>query len=691
MAVWIGIDVGGTFTDFVAYDDNSGISHTYKAPSTPHNPGEAIVNGLRTMTCEQGISPDAISQLAHGTTVGTNTLIQRKGGRVALLVTRGFRDLLEIGRQTRPLHFDMYADHPPPVVPRPRRFEVEERVVSNGAVRTALDDAEIERALAEVREAGVEAGVEAIAVCFLFSYLTPEHEQRVGRALAAAFPDAYVSLSCEVQPEFREYERLSTTVLNAYLQPSVARYIERLGAEMGEELPQTEVVISQSSGGLMSLEKARAFPIRTALSGPAAGVLGAIEVMRRAGGGDMITFDMGGTSADVSLVRDLEPGQSYSRHIGGYPVRLPSVDINTVGAGGGSIAWFDRDDLLKVGPVSAGAAPGPACYGGGGEEATVTDANLILGRLSPGGLLGGAMNLDEAAARRVMEPVAKRLGFTVEHAAHGILEIVVSNMCRAIRAISVECGHDPRQLALVAFGGAGPLHARAVAASLEMRRIVVPPAPGILCAAGLNASDLKEDFVRTAQVVVDGVESLARVAEIGESLERRAREWFDDESILADQRRLRLSLDMRYVGQNFELSVPLTPVPVFDMPQLPSTEHLLELFFAAHERNYGYHNASDPVEVVNCRLTASGRKHTAPVAATQPAHEGAVEPIATRDVWFTPTEPSSTPVYERSHLNSGHTLSGPAVIEQMDSTTLVFPGDRLSVDDAGNLIIEVAP
>ena len=685
MAVWVGIDVGGTFTDFVAYDDRSGITHTHKAPSTPHNPAEAIVLGLRTMMGEHGIAAEAISQLAHGTTVGTNTLIQRKGGRVALLVTRSFRDLLEIGRQTRPLHFDMYADHPPPVVPRPRRFEVEERALADGSVRVALTDGEIERVVARVRDAGVEA----VAVCLLFSYLNPEHEQRLGRALAAAIPEAYVSLSCEVQPEFREYERLSTTVLNAYLQPSVARYIERLGTDLKDALPQTEVVISQSSGGLMSLDRAREFPIRTALSGPAAGVLGAIEVARRAGEGDMITFDMGGTSADVSLVRDLEAGQSYSRHIGGYPVRLPSVDINTVGAGGGSIAWFDRDDLLKVGPVSAGAAPGPACYGGGGEEATVTDANLILGRLSPGGLLGGAMRLDADAARRAVEPVAKRLEFTVERAAHGILEIVVSNMCRAIRAISVECGHDPRRLALVAFGGAGPLHARSVAASLEMSRIVVPPAPGILCAAGLNASDLKEDFVRTAHVVVEGRESLTQVSELGVALERRARDWFEHESILTDHRRLRLSLDMRYVGQNFELSVALTPGPVLELPPLPSAEQLLDLFFAAHERVYGYHNAADPVEVVNCRLTAAGRKHLAPVAEAVPASDGTGQPVATRTVWFQTNEPVATPIYERRHLSPGQTLTGPAVIEQMDTTTLVFPGDHLSVDHAGNLIIEV--
>ncbi len=685
MAIWIGVDVGGTFTDFVAHDDVSGDSFLHKTPSTPDNPAQAIVTGLMAMIQDRGLVAEAIGQLAHGTTVGTNTLIQRKGGKVSLVVTKGFRDLMEIGRQTRPYHFDMHTDHPPPLVPRRRRFEADERVLADGTTQRPLSDGEIGRVVAEV----VATGAEAYAVCLLFSYLAPGHEERLGRALAAAAPDAFVSLSCEVQPEFREYERMSTTVLNACLQPVMARYLSHLGSALASTLPAAEVAINQSSGGLMSLDKARRFPIRTALSGPAAGVLGAIEVARRAGRSDVVTFDMGGTSADVAMVRGLEPSYSFSRVIGGYPVRLPSVDISTVGAGGGSIAWFDRDDLMKVGPISAGAAPGPACYGTGGDKATVTDANLVLGRLSPRGLLDGAMGLYSEASREVLRPIAEKLGFTVEGTALGILEIVTSNMCRAIRAISVEQGYDPRELSLIAFGGAGPLHARAVAASLEMREIIVPPAPGILCAIGLNASDMKEDFVQTVREVVDSA-AMAELTAYQGALMDRAREWFSNEDILPDHRHVRISLDMRYVGQNFELSVLLAAASPDEVPEPHSAAELRSMFFQAHERTYGYHNPEDAVEVVNFRLTAVGRKHQPLIPAREFSATVAAAAAEARDIWFDAKAPLATPIFRRPDLAPGQTISGPAVIEQMDTTTLIFPGDTLKVDGTDNLIIEVS-
>jgi N-methylhydantoinase A len=685
MAIWIGVDVGGTFTDFIAHDEARDESFTFKTPSTPHDPAEAIIVGLRRMGEAYGLGLRAIAQVAHGTTVGTNTLIQRKGGKVSLLTTRGFRDVLEIGRQLRPRHFDIYRDHPPPVVPRWRRYEVDERVLADGTVRRPLTDAEIAGVIARV----CAGRPEAVAVCFLFSYLAPEHEQRMGKGLAAAAPDVGVSLSCEVQPEFREYERFSTTVLNAYLQPIMARYLGSLEAGLRAETPQADVVISQSSGGLMSLAQARRFPIRTALSGPAAGVLGAIEVARQAGRSSVITFDMGGTSADVAMVRNLEPAHSFDRLIGGFPIRLPSVDINSVGAGGGSIAWFDRDGALKVGPLSAGAVPGPAAYGAGGDQATVTDANLALGRLSPRGLLDGVVPLDVEAARRVMRPIAHRLGFAIERAAHGVLEIVVSNMCRAIRSVSVERGYDPRECSLLAFGGAGPLHARNVAAGLEMKEILVPPAPGILCAAGLTVSDLKEDFVQTVRLTLDGDASLVKVAEIQRALFSRAQKWFADERILPELRRLRAALDMRYAGQNFELWVPLSPGPVSEPAALPSATHLRAMFFDVHERAYGYHNPNDRVEVVNCRLTASGRRQRAQPARRTSAAARPGHPLGRRGVWFDPDRPVETPVYRRESLAPGQVLAGPAVIEQFDATTLVFPGDVARVDHALNLVIEV--
>jgi N-methylhydantoinase A len=683
MAIWIGVDVGGTFTDVFGLDDRTGRSFVHKVSSTPSDPSQAILAGVAGLLQANGFSPGDVIQLAHGTTVATNALIQRKGARVALVTTRGFRDLLEIGRQTRPLNYDMHADFPPPVVPRRRRFEVEERLVADGSVRTPVNAAEIEAAVAAVRDSKAEA----VAVCFLFAYLSPAHEREVESALSRRLPDVSVSLSSAVQPEFREYERFSTTTLNAYLQPLMARYLGNLEQLAARDLAGVPVVISHSSGGLMSIEQARRFPIRTALSGPAAGVVGAIDAARRAGRPNFITFDMGGTSADVAMVRDFEIGQGYSRRIGGFPVRLPMVDINTIGAGGGSIAWFGKDDLLKVGPISAGASPGPACYGLGGTQPTVTDANLVLGRLSSGGLLGGRMGLDPSKARAAIVPLAERLGFTVERAALGILAIVVSNMVRAVRAISVERGYDPRELSLLAFGGAGPLHARDVAHSLEMREILVPEAPGILCAAGLIGSDLTENFVRTVRAELSA-DTAGMIARELAAISAAAEGWFTREEIVAEERDVSASLDLRYVGQNFELSVPLSG----GTSRLPPVEEIVKRFWAIHERSYGYFNPHDPIEVVNLRLVARRRRTPSASAAVSESRSVAPPlPVGTRPVWFSAEGATETPVFDRAMLEPGQRIDGPAIVEQMDTTTVMFPGDRLTVDPARNLLIEVAP
>ena len=460
----VGVDVGGTFTDFFASRLEDGATRIFKRPSTPHNPGEAIVRGLQEMAAALDVDPAAIARLCHGTTVATNALIQRRGGTVALVTTEGFRDLLEIGRQTRPHMYSLQVDHPAPLVPRRRRFEVRERLGPDGEVLTALDEA----GLADVADAVAASGAQSCAVCCLFSFVDPAHERRIADALKRRLPDLALSLSSSVRPEFREYERFSTTVLNAYLQPVIAGYLAYLEAETAALAPDAAIRIYQSSGGLMSVGTARAYPIRTALSGPAAGAVGAVHTARGANRPNVITLDMGGTSADVALIREYDAGIGLNREVAGYPVRQPTVDIHTVGAGGGSIAWFERDGLLKVGPRSAGAEPGPACYGRGGTEPTVTDANLVLGRLSPAGLAGGDLALDEGAARRAIEPIADRLGFPVEKTARGILGIVAANMVRAVRTISVERGLDPRGYALDAVrrgraapcggGGADPRH-----------------------------------------------------------------------------------------------------------------------------------------------------------------------------------------------------------------------------------------
>ena len=718
----IGVDVGGTFTDFYALDEASGAVYTGKRPSTPDNPARAIVEGLLALASRHGIDLAGLRQLSHGTTVGTNALIQRRGGDVVMITTGGFRDLLEIGRQTRPHMYSLVEDHPPPLVERRRRFEIDERMGADGeAIAEPAPDA-VAAAVEQVRASGAEA----CAVCLLFAFRNPAHENRIAAALRSALPGLPVCTSFEVQPEFREYERFSTTVLNAYLQPVLGRYLTTLEEALADVAPGASIGINQSSGGLMSPARARALPVRTALSGPAAGAVGAAHVAKRAGAprrrdsGDprgvhgtrgtpgvahsaetsgrrnVITLDMGGTSADVALIRDFRADVSFERDVAGFPVRLPSVDVETVGAGGGSVAWFDRDGLLKVGPASAGAEPGPACYGRGGGQPTVTDANLVLGWLPARGLLAGEMRLDAALARAAIAPIADRLGFGVERTARGMLDVVVANMVRAIRTISVERGYDPREFTLMAFGGAGPLHARDVAAALGMREILVPAAPGILCAQGLIVSDLKEDFVAGDRIPGDAA-GLQRLAEHVEALGARARAWFDAERIPAGSRRVELAVDARYVGQNFELAVPLAAGGDEDAVTVPSPEALRERFLEVHESAYGYANPHDPIEIVNVRLAARGRL-VEPPAPPAPGDPGTLpEPFERRPVWF---DAGSTgagavkgaadcPVYDRLSLRAGHTLDGPAIIEQLDSTTPIFPGDRAVVDSAGNLVIRI--
>ena len=673
MSWTIGVDVGGTFTDFHVYDDDSGVLHLHKTPSTPHNPATAVLCGLEELSASISLDLSTVSRLSHGTTVATNAMIQRKGGKVALLVTEGFRDLLEIGRQIRPHMFSFQQDHPAPLVPRERRLEVTERILHDGTVHVALEDAAVDRAVVEVQNSDADC----LAICLIFGFINPDHERRLRDEIQAVLPNIEISISSEVQPEFREYERLSTTVLNAYLQPVVAGYLSEFEDRLGEMMPNATLGINQSAGGLMTPARARQLPIRTALSGPAAGVVGAIDAARSAGLTDVITLDMGGTSADVCLIRDCEADVAYDRWIEGFPVRLASVDVNAVGAGGGSIAWFERDGLMKVGPQSAGAHPGPACYGRGGTEATVSDANLVLGRLSPDGLLGGGMALDQQAARAALKPAAERLDMSIEQTAHGLLGIVVANMVRAIRVISVERGHDPREFVLLPFGGAGPLHAADVARALGISTMLVPPAPGILCARGLVVSDLREGFVLSRLMPLTD-EALPEIQAHQNSLCEQAEAWFDKAGITSPNRQLQYSLDMRYVGQNYELQVDTHG----------GLENLAANFFTIHERNYGYHNPDDPVEVVNIRITAIGALHSPGDAiAKEPTEDGVPEQM--RPVWFDGNLPMNTPVYDRVTLSAGQKLEGPAVIEQLDATTLLGPGDRCRVDDMANILVDL--
>ena len=683
MSWTIGVDVGGTFTDFCAVDEVTGDVRLWKRPSTPENPATAIVSGLRELAAAHGLQLQEVSRLAHGTTVATNALVQRKGCSVALVTTRGFRDLVEIGRQTRPDVYDLQRDYPDPLVPRRRRLEVTERINAAGAVHRPLDTAEVAEAIARIRDMEVEA----VAVCFLFAFLNPMHERRVAERIRTALPGMHVSTSSAVQPEFREYERFTTTIVNAYLQPILSSYMSSLETDLASMFPRASIGINQSSGGLMTIGRAKSFPVRTALSGPAAGVVGALHVASAVNRGNAITIDVGGTSADVAVIKGGSVNVSYGREVDGFPIRLPMVDIHTIGAGGGSIAWFEKDGLLKMGPQSAGAHPGPACYGYGGTAATLSDANLVLGRLAPN-LLDGSMNLDVNRAREAIEAIARPMRKSTEDTAKGMVAISVANMVRAIRSLSVERGHDPRDFVLMPFGGAGPMHAHDIAVAMSIREIVVPRSPGILCAQGLVLAEIKEDFTGAARTAIgDAVPAILK--EIVADLKARAEKWVASEGLKMRELQYDLSFDMRYVGQNFELRVPISSGAVLDPGALPDAAHLKRLFFDAHDIAYSFHDPLAKVELLNARLTARAPVVSAVDAPLKESPNVAPLAVGQREIYFDGDQPVAAPVYQREDLLAGVRIPGPAVIDQIDTTIPIFPGDRLSVHSSGNLLIEV--
>ena len=675
----IGVDVGGTFTDFSARNTRSGETHIHKRPSTPDDPSRAILHGLRELQAKSGIPGDQINRFAHGTTVATNALLQRKGARVGMITTAGFRDLVEIGRQCRPLIYDLQTDAPMPLAERRNRLEVNERIGPEGRPITALTDDEITKVVEAVDRM---EDVESIAVCLLFSFLNTTHEQRLKAALQQRYPELYVSASCEVQPEFREYERFSTALINAFLQPEVSRYMRRLRATIGQFAPNAKLGIFQSSGGLMSIEKAAAFPVRTALSGPAAGAVGAVAAGALSDIGNIITLDMGGTSTDVCLIKDGETEIAGSRDIAGFRIRLPMVDIHTVGAGGGSVAHIGPDGLMKVGPQSAGAAPGPACYGTGGVAPTVSDANAVLGRL-PEKLAGGELMINVEKAQAVIAGIAGDLNTSPVKAALGVVGIAVSNMTRAIRAVSTERGHDPRRFTLMPFGGAGGLHAVEVAAALGMKRILAPYAPGILCADGLIQADLEEHFVTTCRTALS--EARDKVPKALAELNRRAADWIAGEAGDATDATKSIQLDMRYIGQNYELSIPIYRGS--GDPVLPDKQALAARFFAEHEHAYGHVDRDAQIEIVNLRIRASASLSRTVVKNDGPT--GTPTPIARQEAWFEEDAPHRTAIYERGDLPAETRLEGPVIITQLDATTVVPPGAAVTVDPALNLMVEI--
>ena len=668
----VGIDVGGTFTDLTAVDDATGRVVVTKVPSRPRNEAAAVLDGLAAL----GIAPRDVRRLVHGTTVGTNAVLERRGAPVAVVTTAGFRDLIEIGRTKRniPALFVPTFVRPKPVVERKRRFEVTERLNADGSVLVPLDGASVERAL----DASVAAGAEAIAVCLLHAYLNPAHERIIADVAKGRCPGVPVSCSADVVAEYREFERFSTTVLNAYLQPLMDAYLSGLEQQLRGVGYAHGVLTVASSGGMMTTETARRLPIKTIFSGPAGGVSQACFVGAAAGVPDLITYDMGGTSTDVCLVRDLTPLATSDGMVGAFPVKVPQIDMHTVGAGGGSLAWLDLDGSLQVGPRSAGATPGPAAYGLGGTEPTVTDANVVLGRIGTMRRLGGAIAMDAARARAAVTELAARMGtITVDALAEGIVRIAVARMTSAIREISIQRGHDPRDFTLVAFGGAGPMHALALADEIGIPRVLVPRHPGNFSALGLLASDIKHDDVRT------------RVGPLGErwplvpglfaDMEGAIRRQLELEGFEAGQQRRRRSLDLRYRSQAFELNLELGDEPLATVEAA---------FHRRHLAMYGHADETATIELVNARLSAYGVVPK-PAAARHDSGGTSLDAalIERRSIRFDGAA-HDCPVWERERLPADAELRGPAIVEEFGATTVVPPGWCGSVDAWGNLRFE---
>ncbi len=678
MGYRIAFDVGGTFTDFTTLDDASGAVGYFKVPSTPRDPSLAIEAGLRALVAERGVAPEAIAHLGHGTTVATNLVIERKGASVGLLTTRGFRDVLEIGRQTRPHLYDYTVGRPVPLVPRELRLEVDERVLADGSVLRPLDDAQVAQAARQL--AG--AGVTAVAICFIHAYRRPDHEQRAREIVRRVLPDAYVSLSSDVLPEFREFERMSTTVLNAYMGPRMGSYLQGLLERVRALGIAAEVDTVHSNGGLMSVQTVREVPVRTCVSGPAAGVIGSAEIGRLAGFRNLVTFDVGGTSTDVSVVVDGKALFASDRLVADYPVKTPMLDIHVIGAGGGSIAAIDDAGALKVGPRSAGADPGPVAYGRGGTQVTLTDANIVLGRLDPVALLEGRLPVDARAARdAIAQEIAAPLGLTVEAAAHGIVRIANANMGRAIRSVSTEKGYDVRDFALMAFGGAGPLHATELAAECGIRTVLVPLEPGTFCARGILLSDVTMDFVRSQLSVADAT-SWARTCRTLEEMQEQAADWLAREGVEPQRRALRLTIEARYDGQNYEVAVPLERV------DRDGLDAFVAAFRARHHQEYGYDVVGRDTEIVNCRVQAVGQ--IPKTAQRFEPRAGGDALRGHRAVYFGAGHGwLETGLWRRDHLCAGQVLAGPAIVEEMSATTVVHPGQTLRVDPPGNPVIAV--
>ena len=678
----IAVDIGGTFTDLVAFDSATGQVIQSKQLTTPAEFSQGVWDCL----AKAELKPEDAETLVHGSTVAINIAIEQTGAETALVVSKGTRDVYKIGRQNRPEAYNFLFHRPDPLVPRSRTFEAEERMLANGEVHIELTDAEIDRIVEAVRDSGAKA----VAICFLHSYAVPAHENKAADRLRVALgPDIYVTASNEIVREYREYERISTTVMNAYIGPKTSAYVGRMEDRLHREGFGGRFLIMQSNGGVMSPKTAKALPVAMMESGPVGGVIAAAEIGKRLGFDDVISFDMGGTTAKTSLIKAGEVSIAQGYYVGGYasghPVTFPVVDIIEVGAGGGSIAWIDQIGALKLGPQSASSVPGPICYSRGGTEPTVTDANVVLGRIGAKSFLGGEMPLDgESATAGMSSRLGDRLDMTATQVAHGILQIAVAKMSLAVRGISVERGYDPRDFAMLATGGAGPPHALAIARDLHIPTVIIPNLPAHFSALGMLMTDVRHDYVRTVYLPLldaDFPALLDIYAELGVS----GRAALDEAGVDEGARSEIWWMDLRYLGQEFWLQIPVERAEI----ERGDLAAVLARFNEVHDRRFGHAANNEPLELVNVRLTAVGTRPK--IEFPHVGGDGADAQIGTRDVYLDdPDTPVTCAVYRRERLAAGVRIYGPCVIEEYASTTLLFEGDSLVPAETGELIITVA-
>ncbi len=689
----VGVDIGGTFTDATLIDETNGNLRIAKVSTTPKDPALGFLSAVSRIIDEAGVNASEIRHVVHGTTVATNAILEGQIAVSAFVTTEGFRDILEIARQSRPSLYDVQFDKVPPLIPRFRCFAVRERMDARGNVLEPLDEQSVIAAADEISRLEVES----VAICLLHSYANPAHEKRVAEILKARLPNISLSVSHEVIPEFREYVRASTTVVNACIQPVVASYMRSIGEKLQSAGIAGELLVMQSNGGVFTARAASERPVYMIESGPAAGVIAAAHLGTVLNCPDLISFDMGGTSAKVALVRNGTPGTTKNYMLGataqpgiaetgsrGYPIRTPVVDLVEIGAGGGSIAWVDSGGMLRVGPRSAGADPGPVCYARGGIEPTVTDANLVLGRLDPDYFLGGQIKLDAERAHEAIERrCARPLRLTVTEAARGIVEIANFAMVNALHLVSVQRGYDPREFALLAFGGAGPVHCNALAAEAAIEKVIVPMGPGVFSSLGLLVTDLKRDYTASVLKHLDAID-LSEIDSTFRSLEAQGARAMHSEGLEGNDLEFVRQADMRYVGQSYELTLPVD----LDSDPTTASKALANRFHTEHERAYGHKAPGEPIEVVSLRLTAVGRIAKPQLKRLDHNGTAPTKPRSTREVYFTEAAgyvPSS--IYNRYDLLSQARISGPAIVEEADSTTVIHPGWIAVVDLFGNLIL----